>query len=201
MENFQNLPIFFCSEKDPSFGYMSNWFPRKFEMRPFRLCHSTTLVFPQDMVADTQGSVMFISSEQAMMCCKALLFPGNEEILRQIWGFNIKDFADNHTLHKAIKEAGRKIKNFDQNLWNEVKHNLMENILLFKFEDQELQKLLLSTGDRAIFEAADYDSIWGIGLNAKQALEYLEKGVPFPGENLLGRSLESVREHFRGLKN
>ena len=50
----------------------------------------------------------------------------------------------------------------------------------------------ISTGDKIIVEASPYDSIWGIGMGAKD--ENIEDPTAWNGENLLGFALMEVRD-------
>lgn len=53
------------------------------------------------------------------------------------------------------------------------------------------KKLLLSTGDKIIVEANEYDRIWGIGLHWSDDKCLDEKN--WKGMNLLGKALMEVR--------
>lgn len=67
----------------------------------------------------------------------------------------------------------------------------MVQVLEAKFEDPELKKILLATGDRIIVEASPYDCIWGVGLSEED--DDLYNGN-WNGQNLLGKALMEVRE-------
>lgn len=124
--------------------------------------------------------------EQYMMASKARLF-GDEEILEEI--LNSRD-------PKQIKALGRKVKGFQQNLWDQVKYSIVLNGNWCKFsQNQELQEFLLSTGDSILVEASPYDRIWGIGLSAHTQ----EAGNPlqWKGQNLLGFALMEVRDELK----
>ena len=94
---------------------------------------------------------------------------------------------------KEIKDLGRKIKNFNEELWNREKYEIVKSGNLAKFsQDENLKEFLLSTGDKIIVEASPYDSIWGIGMGAKD--ENIEDATAWKGENLLGFALMEVRD-------
>ncbi|ORX50446.1 DUF1768-domain-containing protein [Hesseltinella vesiculosa] len=94
---------------------------------------------------------------------------------------------------KAIKAMGRKIKNFDEALWNKHKETIVFEGNLFKFsQNKELQGILLATKDSMIAEASPYDFIWGIGLRESAARNLAPED--WPGENLLGKQLMKVRD-------
>lgn len=69
--------------------------------------------------------------------------------------------------------------------WEDVKTEIMANIVICKFEQhQDLKELLVSTGDRHIAEHTSRDLYWGDGG---------EKGN---GESLLGQILMALRQDF-----
>lgn len=128
----------------------------------------------------------YSSMEQYMMAEKARLFK-DEEVLQEI--LNIDDPG-------RIKSLGRKVKKFDEVLWDENKHNIVLKGNIAKFsQNEELKIFLLSTKNKILVEASPYDRIWGIGL-AKE-----DKNVTNPllwkGENLLGFILMEVREELK----
>lgn len=47
--------------------------------------------------------------------------------------------------------------------WSKIKVNRMEEILRVKFQDVELRKKLLDTGESILIEDSKTDSFWGIG--------------------------------------
>ena len=94
---------------------------------------------------------------------------------------------------KEIKDLGRKIKNFNEELWNREKYEIVKRGNLAKFsQDENLKEFLLSTGDKIIVEASPYDSIWGIGMGTKD--KNIEDPTAWKGENLLGFALMEVRD-------
>ncbi len=118
-----------------------------------------------------------------MMAEKARLFK-DYETLEEI--LSAKD-------QKEIKDLGRKIKNFNEEIWNREKYEIVKSGNLAKFsQDENLKEFLLSTGDKIIVEASPYDSIWGIGMGAKD--ENIEYPTAWKGENLLGFALMEVRD-------
>ena len=89
------------------------------------------------------------------------------------------------------KKLGRQVKNWNQELWDQHKCDIMFDALRYKFSqnDDILQKLL-STGNSTLAEASPRDRIWGIGLNITDA----QSGKDWRGKNLLGKTLMRVRE-------
>mgnify|MGYP000969430413 FL=1 len=127
---------------------------------------------------------MFNFSEQCFMYQKALLF-NDFEIAEQIL---------NETDVRKIKALGRKVKDFDNELWDKHKEDFMFNACYAKFsQDNKLKDFLLNTGNSEIVEASPVDNIWGIGFSSDKAMENVDKW----GQNLLGKVLMEVREELR----
>lgn len=124
---------------------------------------------------------MFNFSEQCFMYQKALLF--ND--------FGFAEQILNETDVRQIKALGRKVKDFDNELWDKHKEDFMYNACYAKFsQNDELKDFLLNTGNREIVEASPVDNIWGIGFSSDRAMENIDKW----GQNLLGKTLMKVRE-------
>lgn len=132
------------------------------------------------------NNIKFTSGEQYMMYRKALLFNDNkisDEILNT---YNVAE----------IKMLGRKVKNYNDVIWNGYRQIVMFEGLLEKFNQNDtLKTMLLETGDAILAEAAVKDLIWGIGLNMKDNKKYdLSK---WRGQNLLGFTLMQVRDRLK----
>ena len=128
----------------------------------------------------------YLCMEQYMMAAKAELFQ-DQEIMEQI--LNSSD-------QKEIKTLGRKVRNFDQRVWDHVKYSIVLNGNWRKFsQNRELREFLLSTGDSILVEASPYDNIWRIKLfaNTPEAQDSFQ----WRGENLLGFALMEVRDELR----
>lgn len=123
----------------------------------------------------------FNFSEQCFMYQKAMLF-NDFEIAKQVL---------NETDVRKIKALGRKVKNFNNELWDKHKEDFMFNACYAKFsQNDKLKDFLLSTGNHEIVEASPVDNIWGIGFSSDNAMENVDKW----GQNLLGKVLMKVRE-------
>jgi len=115
---------------------------------------------------------------------KALLF-NDFEVASQIL---------NETDVRKIKALGRKVKDFDNELWDKHKESFMYNACYAKFsQNDELKDFLLNTGNREIVEASPVDNIWGIGFSSVRAMENIDKW----GQNLLGKTLVNVRTRLK----
>ncbi len=121
-----------------------------------------------------------------MMAGKAKLF-NDHEILEQI----LKAETPNQA-----KSLGRKVKDFDLDIWKEHKYEIVKKGNFLKFsQNEEFQEFLLSTDNKILVEASPYDIIWGIGMletdpNTKNPAQW-------NGENLLGFALMEVRDELR----
>jgi len=129
--------------------------------------------------------VKYLSAEHWMMAEKAKTF-GDLEILPEIL------LAENP---KIVKDLGRKIKNFDENIWDKFKYESVKNGNFHKFnQNAELKKYLLSTENKVLVEASPYDKVWGIGLEKENPNSL--KPQNWNGENLLGFALMEVRNEL-----
>lgn len=124
--------------------------------------------------------------EQFMMEQKAALF-GDEEIRQQI--LECRD-------PRQIQALGRKVRGFDQTLWDRAKYSIVLNGNWCKFsQSRDLRDFLLSTGDSVLVEASPYDAIWGIRLSADSP--DAQNPLKWRGQNLLGFALMEVRDELR----
>jgi len=118
-----------------------------------------------------------------MMAKKAELF-GDEEIRDQILSTN--------NVRKQ-KELGRKVRNFDENKWNESKVKIVYIANNLKFSQNEnLMSELLETDGKYIVEASPVDAIWGIGIAKDDSRRF--NRAKWRGQNLLGKILTQLRE-------
>jgi len=126
--------------------------------------------------------IKFCTSEQAMMWEKAMTFDDiqiAQEILKT-------------RNPKVQKELGRNVKNYDEAKWASVRYDIVFNILVNKFTQNESMLLaLLETDESLIVEASPYDAVWGIGLaeDDPRAQNISE----WKGQNLLGKALTELR--------
>ena len=123
------------------------------------------------------GDIEYPTAEHWMMMAKADLF-GDKMALKRM-----TQTPD----PKQVKALGRKVQNFNDEIWDKAKIHIViaGSILKFHQNPAILQYLLNS---QVIVEASPYDTIWGIGL----------QGTPHPdlwkGDNLLGRCLMIARD-------
>lgn len=117
-----------------------------------------------------------------MMYKKAMLF-GDREIACEIL---------EATHPREHKELGRKVRGFNEQVWNENRLQIMVDGCKAKFsQNPEMLVQLIETGNRQLVEASPYDRIWGIGMkdNDPRATDPTQ----WQGLNLLGVALMDVR--------
>lgn len=127
----------------------------------------------------------FYNSEQYFMFIKAKTF-NDEKIANRILSEGIDP--------KRAKSLGRKVSNFDNKRWNELRYKVMKKANLLKYSQNKylLEKLLDVKFDNKHFvEASPYDNIWGIKCSIEDAKDDKSN---WNGQNLLGKVLDEVRE-------
>ena len=128
----------------------------------------------------------FTCAEQYMMAEKAILF-GDEKTCEAI--MSTKDPSEQ-------KRLGRMIKNYDENIWNEWRERIVYAGNMAKFtSDENMRKILLSTGNKILVEASPYDRIWGAGISEDDPR--INDPKRWLGLNLLGKILMQVRENIK----
>ncbi|RLN52724.1 hypothetical protein BBJ28_00016462 [Nothophytophthora sp. Chile5] len=171
--------VFFYGQRDPTFGFLSNFHPCEF--------------------SDAEGQRYF-SSEQYFMKRKQEMFdPENDKLAVAILRAKAPPVA---------KRLGRQVRNYDDAVWNESRYAVMVDALKLKFSsDEALTVRLLATGERNLYEASRRDGIWGIGLSVTNVAHMFREDAKFRrtgdvaaeiqaecfGSNLLGRALMETR--------
>jgi len=145
------------------YGFLGNWYRSPF----------------------TLYNIMFTNNEQYFMWKKQQLFdPENSSLEKKILETNNP---------KTIKDLGRLVQNFSQEIWDEKKYEIMKDGLEAKFsQNPELKIKLINTDNAILVEASPYDTVWGIGLNAHDA-----QTKKWRGQNLLGKALMDVRDKYK----
>lgn len=144
---------------------------------PFSQWHPCTVIYTD---------IRYGNAEQAMMHHKALLM-GDEDTAEEIMKTKIP---------QKIKAWGRRVKNFDPELWDKEKEQLVYEINMAKFgQNQAIKTILLRTGTKTIVEASPYDRIWGIGLSEEDPRS--DDPRLWKGQNLLGKVLMRVRDDLK----
>lgn len=152
--------------------FLSNWYPARFTE------------------AREGKTLEFFNSEQYFMYEKAKAF-GDEEIAMRIL-FEGKN-------PKQAKTLGRKVKGYNDEVWNKMRYKVMLRANLLKYlQNKDLEKLLLNEefDGKNFVEASPYDRIWGIGCDEASALDDESN---WNGQNLLGKVLDEVRDILKRL--
>lgn len=132
--------------------------------------------------AFTVDGRQYATAEHWMMWSKAMLF-GDAEIAAQV-------LAAEHP--NAAKTLGRKVRGFDETVWNDRRYAIVVDGSVAKFgQHPDLKRFLLGTGDRMLVEASPVDRIWGIGLAASDPRA--ADPDKWLGLNLLGLALMEAR--------
>lgn len=129
--------------------------------------------------------VTYQTAEHWMMAQKAILF------------------NDHSTLEKVInaktpvlaKKMGRMVQNFDNEIWNAKRFEIVVEGNYHKFSQHtRLKEFLLQTNNNILVEASPVDAIWGIGM----AADHKDANNPekWRGLNLLGFALMEVRDRL-----
>ena len=127
--------------------------------------------------------IYYNRAEQFMMAQKALLFNDMESFDKIM---ATKDA-------KKQKALGRKVKNYNDNVWANNSMAVVLTASYFKFkQNKNLKQLLLDTGSKELVEASPYDRVWGIGLKEDDP-RALNK-VTWRGDNKLGLCLGMARD-------
>lgn len=131
----------------------------------------------------SENGIEYKTAEHYMMAGKAKLFNDYE---------TLEEILKSETSNQA-KSLGRKVKNFDPQLWDEQKYEIVKQGNLLKFsQNEEFKEFLLSTNDKVLVEASPNDTIWGIGM--LETDQKAKNPVLWNGENLLGFALMEVRD-------
>lgn len=127
----------------------------------------------------TVDGVRFNCGEQYMMYCKAMFFDDTEtadKILKSKFPFE-------------QKELGRKVKNYNDKQWNNVRYELVKKGIREKFtQNENLKKFMLSHKGYQMVEVNPKDRIWGVGYSKFNALDNIDDW----GQNLLGKMLTEI---------
>ena len=127
------------------------------------------------------------SSEQAYMAEKAIYF---------------KDYGTLYDILMAdtpreAKRLGRQVKNFDANKWNKVSFDIMFDIVLQKFlQNDDLMNLIKDPEykDKHFVEGSPEDGIWGVKVSWDDPR--IDDESNWNGENRLGKVLDKVRQYL-----
>lgn len=136
--------------------------------------------FKRKIIVD---NITYNCNEQYMMAEKARLF-GDQYMWDEIMRLgNPKD----------QKDAGRRIRNFDQKVWDENARPIVYTGNHAKFmQHQDFLDGLMETRGKLLVEANRVDSIWGIGMYDHDL--GIEDRANWRGKNWLGQVHTKLRE-------
>lgn len=133
----------------------------------------------------TEDGISYQSAEQYMMYHKAVMFDDAKAAHAILW---------EETDPKRQKMWGRRVKGFDEKLWNEKAEEIVFRGNLAKFSSsEEMRNALLSTRKAILAELNGHDKIWATGLSSARD-HRAQRPSKWPGQNKLGRVLERVRD-------
>lgn len=162
--------------------------------------------------------IVFTSAEQFMMYCKAKVFK-DEAIAQEIIGLNddpntiLNRFKQGKITkseilghpqckkewdgyQKKIKDLGRKVKNYNEEIWVLNRTRFVSRGSYEKYsQNEDLKTELLNTKDTILVEANPYDKVWAIALKESDPLAI--KPERWNGLNLLGYILTNLREKLK----
>jgi ribA/ribD-fused uncharacterized protein len=140
----------------------------------------------------------FPTVEHYFQWSKAMMFEGkdSEQAVKMMKPPRNKEYTE----AKSVKALGRKVKDFSEAKWDEVKIPIMEKAVRAKFVNPThgLMEKLLATGDAIIGEANPRDKYWGIGTSADTA--DAKNPAKWKGQNQLGKILMKLRDEFKQAK-
>ena len=132
----------------------------------------------------SDGEIIYNCVEQYMMYKKACVF--EDDIITH----KILNTPYNPKLYKQL---GRKVKNFNNKIWEDNREEIVYNACWFKFtKNKDLLEKLLNTKGTKLVEASPYDRIWGCGLSEKDLR--INDESKWLGKNLLGNILTKLRD-------
>lgn len=143
--------------------------------------------FSQWYLSDFEvDGVIYNCAEKFMMAEKARIFKCED--VRQ------KILKENNP--KKIKDLGREVRNFQENVWKEHRFDVVVRGNINKFsQNSALKDYILSTENKILVEASPMDKIWGIGMDASNP--NVTDPEMWRGKNLLGFALMEVRDILR----
>lgn len=172
---------FFWETKSP----FSQWYKCNFE--------GASSLFINDeerkkLLGHDKDTLVFTSAEQFMMYHKAILFLDNE----------IASALLRETNARKIKELGRQVKDFDEEVWSFFRSRVVYEGNKAKFrQNPDLLNSLTNTMGTTLVEASPNDKIWGIGLTEDDPRA--KRRESWEGTNLLGEILTLLRIEFMGM--
>jgi len=132
-------------------------------------------------------NIHYATAEHYMMAEKARTF-GDTEALGQVLAA---------TTPEDVKKIGRRVENFNAEVWNKRSIEVVLQGNLAKFsQNPRLGLWLRASGSSVLVEASPEDAIWGIGLHRDDPRA--NDPSVWPGKNLLGFAIMTARDQLFG---
>jgi ribA/ribD-fused uncharacterized protein len=152
------------------------------EFSNFKKHKEVIYIIPTECGLFSETTIQFEFGEKAIMLCKASLF-NDIDIFNKI---------KHCSTPLECKKLGRLVKNYDENLWDKKRYQIIYTILLAKFTQiEEFKQKLIDTENTILIEASPLDKIWGVGLSKTST--NIDTPAKWPGANLLGVALMKTR--------
>lgn len=136
----------------------------------------------------TMDNLVFSSSEQAFMYLKAVFFK-DMRMATRILKCHIPAFC---------KVMGRNVKGFVEEVWANVRDDMMRKVIKAKFAAAStIRTFLLATKGKILVEASQRDRYWGAGLSKFD--DRILDPDQWRGENRLGDILMEERDSLLAL--
>lgn len=138
------------------------------------------------MVLEFRNENYFLSNMfECEILYKGFTFKCSEALFQACKACNIEDFMKFVGLNGfEAKKLGRCIKLRKD--WNDIRVNIMYEVLKLKFSNPELKAKLLATGNEELIEGNYWnDKFWGVSLK------------DYEGDNNLGKLLMRIRKEIR----
>ena len=138
---------------------------------------------------DENGTV-YPNAEKYMMMKKAEVFSA-QDILEKM---------ENTDNPRVVKQLGRQIENFSDEVWDKHKIDVVTQASYLKFvQNPDLLKIMMQQEKLILVEASPEDKIWGIGLHPDNDKILDEQN--WNGQNLLGICLMKARQRIKDEQN
>lgn len=100
------------------------------------------------------------------------------------------------SFQKEIKNLGRKVRNYNDDVWIKHRVSYVAKGNFEKFsQNEDIKQELLNTGNTIMAESNYFDKIWAIGI--KESDPNAVSPSKWKGLNLLGKILTNLREKFK----
>ena len=164
-------------------SFLSNFYPCTFILNePFDVIYEIN-----DVDESERKDFIWKSSEQCFMAHKAHCF------------MDFKTMGEIMSTEdpKEAKKLGRKVKDYNDEIWSSIRKTIMKKVVFEKFsQNEELKSLLLSEEFRGktFVEGSPFDKVWGVGMDWRNP--DIDNEENWKGKNLLGKVLTEIRDKF-----